>query len=244
MAEMAPREQFGRNYAANLAAALDPRLAYLNRQLGVYRTPEQIASEVGGLYQPAIARAGQIGQDVAAVGQTGLAAATGLASALPNFDVAALADAARATGRAGGTAALTGSVMESQARAALAQSIMSEQARVTEQRTQTEREIAGSEEEKAKIAADWMAPAMQRQQMTTTALQNQQIRAELRNVPIARRAARLQNMLLRGQIRGVNLENAATVAELKKLGLTDKQIKKLQGAGATTASADAEVAET
>jgi hypothetical protein len=75
-------------------------------------------------------------------------------------------------------------------------------------------------------------------------LQNQQIRAELRNVPIARRAARLQNMLLRGQIRGVNLENAATVAELKKLGLTDKQIKKLQGAGATTASADAEVAET
>jgi hypothetical protein len=235
MAKNAPQEQFGRQYAAGLAATLDPRLATLRAQYGAYKTPEQIAAEVSGLYQPGIARAGQIGEDVAKVGQVGLAAAAGLASALPNFDVTALADAARSTGRAGGTAAITGSVMENQARAALAQSILSEQGRASEQRMQVEREIAGAEEEKAKIAADWMSPAMQRQQMATTASQNELLRAELKNVPIARRAARLQNLILRGQIRGINLENAATVAELRKLGLSNKQIKSLQSAGAVGA---------
>ncbi len=226
-----PREKFGKDYAASIAATLNPRLAYLRSESAALKSPEQIASEVSALYQPAIESAGRVGEDVARVGQMGLAAVSGLASSLPGFDTGYLADAARSTGRAGGTAALTGSLMGQQARMGLASSIMQGQSmRDTEARSLRERE-ASALEEQAKIGADWMGYAQQRQGMATTALQNKALSEELRNAPIARRAAILQNKLLRGQISAQDLENKETIATLRKLGVSDKDIARIKNKG-------------
>ena len=222
----APREKFGKDYAASIAATLNPRLAYLRSEAAALKPSEQIASEISALYQPAIEAAGRVGEDVGRVGQAGLAAVSGLASSLPGFDTGMLADAARATGRAGGTAALTGSIMGQQARMGLASSIMEGQRmRDTEARGLRERE-AGALEEQARLGADWLGYAQQRQGMATTALQNRALMAELRNAPIARRAAILQNKLLKGQITAQDLTNASLVAELKRLGVSQKDIDK------------------
>ena len=225
----APRERFGRDYAAGLAASLNPRIAYYTQQQQALRTPEDIEMDITRLYDPAIAAAGRVGEDVAKVGQTGLSALTGLASVLPGMDVGLVADAARGVGRAGGTAALTGAMLGTNVRGQLASSILQGRRMREDESRRLGEQVMGAQEEQARIAADWMPAAMQRQQMATTALQNKALMQDLKNAPVNRRRAILENRLLSGQITAQDLTNAETRVALKKLGLTDKQINDIAG---------------
>lgn len=220
----APRERFGRDYAAGIAASLNPRIAYYTQQQGALRTPEELEMDVSRLYEPAIEAAGRVGEDVARVGQTGLSALSGLASALPGLDVGAVSDAARSVMRGSGTAALTGAVLGTGVRGQLASSIMASRRAQEEESRRLGEQIMGAEEEKARTGADWLPAAMQRQQMETTKLQNKALIQDLKNAPVSRRRAILENRLLSGQVTGQMLANAEVRAALKKLGLTDKQI--------------------
>jgi len=222
----APRQRFGQEYAANIAASFDPRIGYYTRQKAALRRPEEVEQDITRLYTPAIEAAGRIGEDVSKVGSGAMAALGGLASSLPGFMAGGLEDAARSTSRAGGSAALLGSVMGTGARSQLASSILQGRRALEGEERALGEQIMTAEEEKARTAADYLPYAQQRQAMETTALSNQQIRAELKNAPISRRAALLQNMLASGQITAQNLSNAQLRKELKRLGLSDRAINK------------------
>jgi hypothetical protein len=143
---------------------------------------------------------------------------------LPKVDMGMLADAARATGRAGGSAALTGAMLGSSARGALASSVLAGRRNVEEERRRLGEGRMGAEEEQARAGADWLQYASQRQQMETQALQNKTLMEDLKNAPVARRRAILENRMLRGQITAQDLQNAQVRKELKRLGFTDRQI--------------------
>jgi hypothetical protein len=223
----APFGAFGREYAAGLAGAFSPRLDFLRGRQARVKSPEAIQAEMSGLFQGAIESGGQVGEDVARVGQTGLSAAAGLAGALPGMDLGFLSDAARSTGRAGAGAAVMGRALTSQAQQALAQAILSGQRMADETRMGLESEEAGVLSEQAAVEADWLAPAMQRQGMAMQAQQIKMLRAELKNVPIARRAMVLGNMLQRGQIESVDLQNEMMRKELSRLGVSAKDIARI-----------------
>lgn len=222
-----PREKFGRDYAASIAATMSPRAQYYRTQAGAVRSGEALDADITGFYDPALRAAAGIGENVANVGRSGLAALAGLQSSLPGFESGILADAARSVSRAGGTAALTSGMMGTSARAAMARDRQEARRRAEQERnTLTERAME-AEVEAARVGADWLPFASQRQQMETAALQNRTMIEELRNVPVARRRALLENRLLTGQVDAQILQNAQIRKELKKLGFTDKQLNNL-----------------
>jgi hypothetical protein len=220
----APRERFARDYAAGIAATFNPRINYYAQQEAGMRTPEAVEADITRLYEPIIGATGRVGEDVSRVGQAGLTALSGLMGSLPNVDMGMLADAARATGRAGGSAALTGAMLGSSARGALASSVLAGRRNVEEERRRLGEGRMGAEEEQARAGADWLQYASQRQQMETQALQNKTLMEDLKNAPVARRRAILENRMLRGQITAQDLQNAQVRKELKRLGFTDRQI--------------------
>lgn len=229
-ARSAPREKFAKDYAAGIAATFNPRIAYYTQQEAALRTPEAMETDITRLYDPIIGAAGRVGEDVSRVGQAGLTALTGLASSLPGqFDTGMVADAARATGRAGGSAALTGAVLGSSARAGLASSVLAGRRALEDEKRRLGESRMLTEEEQARTGADWLGYASQRQGMETQALQNKALMEDLKNAPANRRRAILENRLLRGQVTAQDLQNAQVRRELKKLGFTDKQISDLSG---------------
>jgi hypothetical protein len=231
MARNAPREQFGRDYAASIAASMDPRIQYYTGGLAALRPQEEIDADVTKLYDPAIAAAKRIGEDVANVGQSGLTAIAGLGSSLPGLDLGLITDAARAVTRGTGTAALTGGVAETSARAALASDMLRGRRMREDEERRLGENLMTAREEQMRTEADWLPAAAQRQQMATVSTQNQLLLQDLKNAPVARRRAILENRLLSGQVTGQVLQNAAFRKELKGLGFTDKQISDLTGGG-------------
>lgn len=162
----------GQQYAAGMAASQDPFINLFRNRLGTMRSREQLAQEISGLYDPAIAAARGVGANVANVGVAGLGALTGLASALPGMGVEGLTEAYRSAGRAGGSAALLGSTLETGARQALAESILGRQAESEQVRMGTEESLAGAESQKALLGADWLGAAQGFQGMGSQYLQD------------------------------------------------------------------------
>lgn len=227
-----PREKFGKDYAAGIAASLDPRIQYRMSQLGSLRPEEELFEDVRGFYDPAIAAAARIGEDVSTVGQSGLAALGGLVSGLPGLGERGadmLADAARGVGRAGGTAALVGGVAGTSARQALASDLLATRRMREDEEKRIGEDLMMAESEKARLGADWLPYAAQRQQMATVATQNRMLLEDLKNAPIARRRSILENRLLSGQITGQDLQNAGLRKELKSLGISDKALNAIMG---------------
>jgi hypothetical protein len=291
---------FGQDYAKGLAASVDPRLQALAKRLAGLKTGDQVSSETSALYQPAIEQAGRIGQDVTQVGMGGMAALTGLGSSLPGgMDTGFLADAARQTSRAGGSAALLGGVLGSSARAQLAESILGQQQNLQQERFGLEDQTAAAESEKAKLASDWLGYSTQGQGLETARLTNlgteadteatkvqternrwqmenfdpaqlaqmqvdtglsrfdleqmkpaelestiagtkgtrastantkaqtDLVRGQIKGLKGERAATALANALSRGKITEQGLTNAGLLADLKKAGVSSSQIKKI-----------------
>lgn len=163
----------GQQYAAGMAASQDPFINLYKQRLGSMKSREALAAEIANLYAPAIQSAQGVGANVAGVGQAGLAAISGLASALPGADVGGLAEAYRGAARAGGSAALVGTALETGARQGLAESILQQQMASQQEQFGTQEKLAGSESERARLAADWLGAAQGFQGMAQTAQQMQ-----------------------------------------------------------------------
>lgn len=251
---------FGQDYAKGLAASVDPRLQALAKRLAGLKTGDQVASEVTGLYQPAIEQAGRIGQDVTQVGMGGMAALTGLGANLPGgMDTGFLADAARQTSRAGGSAALLGGVLGASARSQLAESILGQQQAVQQERFGLEDKTAEAESEKARLASDWLSYATQGQGLETARLGNLQTETQTEATKTDTERTRwqmehmdpaeLESLQVQTGLSRYDLENmkpaelAATKAGTRQTNaqtdLVRGQIKGLKGERAATALANA-----
>lgn len=162
----------GQDYAANMAASQDPFINLFRSRLGSMRSREQLAQEISGLYDPAIRSAQSLGANVAGANVAGLSALTGLGSALPGSNIEGLSEAYRSAGRAGASASMLGTVLETGARQGLAESIMQRQAESEAERFGTEDRLAGAESEKTRIGADWLGAAQGFQGMGSQYLQD------------------------------------------------------------------------
>jgi hypothetical protein len=162
----------GQDYAAGLAASQNPFIDLFRNRLGSMRSREDLAREISGLYDPAIQSARSLGSNVAGVGAAGLSALTGLTSALPGAGVEGLSEAYRSAGRAGASASMVGSALETGARQGLAESILGRQFEQEQERFGTEDRLAGAESEKARLGADWLGAAQGFQGMGSQYLQD------------------------------------------------------------------------
>lgn len=163
---------YGKNYAAGMGATVDPRIAAAQKRLASMKTGGQVQDETTAAYQPAIGAAGRLGADVNSVGMSGLSALGGLGASLPGFNPNMLADAARGTSRASGSAALMGGVLGTNVQQNLAASIMENKQNLEGQRFLTEDKIVSAEEDKAKLLADYLQYAQGGQSIETGAINN------------------------------------------------------------------------
>ena len=169
---------YGKNYAAGMGATVDPRIAAAQKRLASMKTGGQVQDETTALYQPAIGAAGRLGADVNSVGMSGLSALGGLGASLPGFNPSMLADAARGTSRAGGSAALMGGVLGTNVQQNLATSIMENRQNLEGQRFLSEDKIVSAEEDKAKLLADYLGYAQGGQSIETGTINNTNTQAQ------------------------------------------------------------------
>jgi hypothetical protein len=169
---------YGKDYAAGMGATVDPRIAAAQKRLASMKTGGQVQDETTALYQPAIGAAGRLGEDVNRVGMSGLSALGGLGASLPGFNPNMLADAARGTSRAGGSAALMGGVLGTNVQQNLASSIMENRQNLEGQRFLNEDKVVSAEEDKAKLLADYLQYAQGGQTIETGAINNTNIQAQ------------------------------------------------------------------
>lgn len=199
--------QQGQSYAAGLAASQDPMINLYRNRLGSMKSREALAAEIANLYSPAIQAAQGVGAGVANVGQAGLAAMSGLASALPGIGVEGLGEAYRGAARAGGSAALLGSVLETGTRQGLAESILQRQMEAQQERFGTEESMAGAESERARLAADYLGAAQGFQGMGQIGQQMQ----------FAAEEQPLKMETMRAEIARINADTSLTDAQKSEL---------------------------
>lgn len=231
--------QQGQSYAAGLAASQDPMINLYRNRLGSMKSREALAAEIANLYSPAIQAAQGVGAGVANVGQAGLAAMSGLASALPGMGVEGLGEAYRGAARAGGSAALLGSVLETGARQGLAESILQRQMEAQQERFGTEESMAGAESERARLAADYLGAAQGFQGMGQIGQQMQ----------FAAEEQPLKMETMRAEIARINADTSLTDAQKSELlsllpGKITQQAADIKQTGAQTAGIKAQTKET
>jgi len=219
---------YGKNYAAGMGATVDPRIAAAQKRLASMKTSGQVQDETTALYQPAIGAAGRLGEDVNRVGMSGLSALGGLGASLPGFNPSMLADAARGTSRAGGSAALMGGVLGTNVQQNLATSIMENKQNLEGQRFLNEDRVVAAEEEKAKLLADYLGYAQGGQAIETGTINNLNTEANTDQTVAATPTYNDDG----------SPSNAAAEQEQANLGLTNSQI------ASTNASAAKTIAET
>ena len=219
---------YGKNYAAGMGATVDPRIAAAQKRLASMKTGGQVQDETTALYQPAIGAAGRLGEDVNRVGMSGLSALRGLGASLPGFNPSMLADAARGTSRAGGSAALMGGVLGTNVQQNLAASIMENRQNLEGQRFLNEDKVVAAEEEKAKLLADYLQYAQGGQAIETGTITNRGTEASTAQTVAATPTYNDDG----------TPSNAAAEQEQANLGLTNSQI------ASTNASAAKTIAET
>lgn len=215
-------------YAASSAAPVTQSAQAIRQMLASYLTPEAVTQQVSGFFAPAIEQAGMVGERAGAAGGQLAGALAGLAGNLPNMDPNAVALMLRGTARAGGSAQLMGEALGGQARLAQAMATQAALARREQETMGLTREAIAKEEEAGRIAADVLTPAATMGQIASQQLDRKALRETMKNIPIERRRMRLENMLARGQISLQALETEGMRQELKRLGLSDKDIKDIR----------------
>jgi hypothetical protein len=218
---------YGKDYAAGMGATVDPRIAAAQKRLASMKTGGQVQDETTALYQPAIGAAGRLGEDVNKVGMSGLSALGGLGASLPGFSPTMLADAARGTSRAGGSAALMGGVLGTNVQQNLASSIMENKQNLEGQRFLNEDKVVAAEEEKARLLADYLSYAQGGQAIETGTVTNLGTEASTAQTVAATPTYNEDG----------TPSNAAAEQEQANLGLTNAQI---EGSKASTAKTIAE----
>jgi predicted transcriptional regulator len=227
MATNIPYSQRGADYARNLAAPfLASAQAYRNRLAG-YLTPEQLARDIADLYAPALEQAGQIGERATSVIQGTTSGILGGLANLPGMDANIAALSARAAGRESGSAQLTQAAIKNSVALATAIAQANAEARRAEQYRMDEDRALEAEAEAGRVAANYLPYAQAMSGLDTEQLNRSLLRAELKNMPIQRKALRLQNMIASGEIQVAALRSAGMREELKNLGFTDNQIKNI-----------------
>jgi hypothetical protein len=215
-----PFANFARDYATSISQAFNPAIEAARGRLGAYLTPEQIEASVGGMFGGALQSAGQIGERSGAVtNQLTSNLVSGLSN-LPGLDPNAIPLTLGRAGTSLAGAAVTGEAMRSQVELARALAIQQAKARREEGMASESERLSNLMMEQQRAQSDYLPYAVQRQGMRTTSLNNQQIVATLRMVPLERRNAVLSNMLLNAQVTGEQLSNKALRAKLKDLGVT------------------------
>jgi hypothetical protein len=216
----APYQNWAQNYASSISQAFNPAIEAVRSRLGAYLSPEQIEANVGGMFSGALQSAGQIGERSGAVtNQLTSNLVSGLSN-LPGLDPNAIPLAISRAGTSTASAAVMGEAMRSQVELARALAIQQAKARREEGMASENERLSNLIMQQEQTKTDWMPYAQQRQGMRTTSLNNQQIVATLRMVPLERRNAVLSNMLLNAQVSGEQLSNKALRAKLKDLGVT------------------------
>ena len=200
MAGVPSAGQFARGYAATLGASYNPVINAITGRITdlqgrIAGAPESVAD----LYSGARTAAANVGTNMANVNNQFLGALSGLN--LPGLDPSALGLAARGTGRSDATAAVIGSMLQSQVGQSQALSTLAAQRSLSDQLTQATMERAQAQGDRARTRADWLPYAQQRQQMN-----------------IERITSGLQNRLARGQITQQQLANDASIVELRRQG--------------------------
>jgi len=215
---------YGKNYAAGMGATVDPRIAAAQKRLASMKTGGQVQDETTALYQPAIGAAGRLGEDVNRVGMSGLSALGGLGASLPGFNPSMLADAARGTSRAGGSAALMGGVLGTNVQQNLATSIMENKQNLEGQRFLNEDKVVAAEEEKARLLADYLGYAQGGQAIETGTINN-----------LGTEASTAQTVAATPTYNDDGTpSNAAAEQEQANLGLTNAQIASTNASAAKT----------
>ena len=215
---------YGKNYAAGMGATVDPRIAAAQKRLASMKTGGQVQDETTALYQPAIGAAGRLGEDVNRVGMSGLSALGGLGASLPGFNPSMLADAARGTSRAGGSAALMGGVLGTNVQQNLASSIMENRQNLEGQRFLNEDKVVAAEEEKARLLADYLGYAQGGQAIETGTITNRGTEASTAQTVAATPTYNDDG----------TPSNAAAEQEQANLGLTNSQIASTNASAAKT----------
>jgi predicted DCC family thiol-disulfide oxidoreductase YuxK len=100
------------------------------------------------------------------------------------------------------------------------------QARLAEETRKANEDLAQTQTEQAQAAADWLPYAEQRQQMYSATLANEGQKlanktaaAQLKMLPLQKRAAYLDNLLKTKQITAQDYENLASKYKLKQAGV-------------------------
>lgn len=215
---------YGKDYAAGMGATVDPRIAAAQKRLASMKTGGQVQDETTALYQPAIGAAGRLGEDVNRVGMSGLSALGGLGASLPGFSPTMLADAARGTSRANGSAALMGGVLGTNVQQNLATSIMENKQNLEGQRFLNEDKVVAAEEEKARLLADYLGYAQGGQAIETGTITN-----------LGTEASTAQTVAATPTYNDDGTpSNAAAEQEQANLGLTNAQIASTNATAAKT----------
>ena len=219
-----PYQSIGQGYANTQANALNPTLERIKKQrANLASRGSTLASDVSGLYDNASDIAGSVGTNIGNVGEGLMGAMAGIGSTLPGMDQSLLGNAARATGRAGATGSLLSSILGTQVSEARAAGIQGAQNRYQDEIRLNEDAAAGLETEQAKIRADWMTPASQRQNLDSNDVSIKTAKAQLAMLPLQQRAANLANMISMGQLDASILSN---LAGMKALGLSQADMVK------------------
>jgi len=238
-------QQQGQSYAAGLASSQDPMINMFRNRLGSMKSREALAAEISNMYAPAIQAAQGVGAGVANVGQAGLAAMSGLASALPGMGVEGLGEAYRGAARAGGSAALLGSTLETGVRQGLAESIMQRQMEAQQAQFGTEEQLAGAESEKARLGADWLGAAQGFQGMGQIS-QQMQFAAEEQPLKLETMRAQIANIMsdtsLTDAQKSKLIQDTQFAAELQP-GMVAQQGADLAGTKAQTKQTQANTAQ-
>lgn len=236
-----PWSSFAQGYAQNLSKAYDPKVANLSQYIqSLQQRRAGLPSAIEGLFAPAAKTAGSVGADIATTGGNLFGAIAGMGSSLPGIDPTQLAMAARQTGRAGATGAMLGNVLGTQVGQAQAMSTMEAQARLAEEQRKANEDLAQTQMEQTQAGADWMPYAQQRQQMYSATLSNEAQKlanktavAQLKMLPMQKRAAYLDNLLKTKQITAQDYENLASKYKLKQAGIKTGKKGSSGGGGGT-----------
>lgn len=238
-----PYSSFAQGYAQNLAGTYDPRVQNLSQYIqSLQQRSAGVPSTVEGLFAPARQAAAGVGSDIATTGANLFSALSGMGGSLPNVDPSQLAMAARQTGRAGATGSMLGSILGTQVGQAQALASQEASARLSEEQAKAQQDLAQVQQEQAQAGADWLPYAQQRQQMYSATLSNQAQKlanktavAQLKMLPLQKRAAYLDNLLKTKQITAQDYENLASKYKLKQAGVKTGK-KGASGSGGGTPS--------
>lgn len=186
--------------------------------LARYISPENLQTEVEGLYAPTLSRAEGFGERVGAAGTALAGGLTNLASGFQNINPDEISLALTEAARSGASGSMLGESLVSDVLRSRASSLGSARRRREEEMRGLELGAIEKEEEAGRIEADILTPAAQMGDLEGRMLDRRMLREQLRDLPVQRRAQRIANMAAQGELTTQALQQAGMVKELQSMG--------------------------